>query len=354
MNDSKFILKTTKAIIELNSHFKDLNDFKEFPIILEAVLKKYIPIDWLAMYQISHNMIQTVTTNKSLPFNWDKLYPEIEPYDLFKEESFKLSPGYALLGKKIYNTSIETDSFVLEYVKKHTDTLDFMTMTTIKTSQDHIIFGCYGTDEKRSFSQEDKFFLEQLSPIMISASNIMLLYKQFDFQRVTFDNLIKAQNCEYIILDNNLRTIDFPIETMDFLQEVFNDRNLNCLPKQINNWINKTLSGIRFRTILEEPITSKLTLKHGTLIIYAYQIKKYILMKFIFQKYDIFNEKTLPLTNMENKILELLKKGLIVKEIADQLDLSNRGVNFHKYNIIQKLRVSNIAEAISVLADYGI
>ena len=354
MSNLNLNLKTANAIIKLNSYFKDLKNFKEFPIILETVLKNYIPIDWLAMYQASHDIVQTVTTNKALPFSWNELYSKIEPYDSFKKATLKLSPGIALLGKEIYNPFIETDYFVLEYVKKHTDTVNFMTMPTIKAAQESIVFGCYNTDGKKAFTQTDKSFLEQLSPIIISASNIMLLYKQFDFQKVTFDHLRKAQSHNYIILDKNLKIIDFPTKTMNFLQEIFKNKNLTFLPKQISDWIDKTLPGIRFKSICEEPTTYKFNLKHGTFILYTYQIEKYFLMRFIFQKHCLVNKKTLPLTNMENKILKSLKKGLIVKEIADQFALSERGVNFHKYNIVKKLKAANIAEAISALADLGL
>ncbi len=305
------------------------------------------------MYQISASGSFTATTNKSLPFNWEELYQTIAPYDNYRETIFELAPGTALLYNEFRDPFNEIDNFCLEYTKKHTDTVDYLTMPAIQTSQKRVHFGFYNTDEKNLFTPVDKAFIEQLSPILISASNIMTLYEQFDFQKVTFDNLIKAQNCKYIILDSDLKTIDFPIKTLNFFNEVFADKNLNDLPKQISSYIDKTLSGIRF-TLRQEPTTCKLNLKNGTLIIYTYQIEKYFLMKFIFQKHDIFNEKTLPLTNMESTVLKLLRSGFIVKEIADQLNLSDRGVNFHKYNIVQKLRVSNIVEAISVLADYGI
>ena len=354
MNDEKEKLKAAEAIIELHSIFNDLNNFKEIPVVLEKVLKNYIHIDWLAFYQNSQNDFGPVTTNKSLPFNWGELYQAIAKYDTYRDATNKLLPGKALLAKEFHNPSNETENYCFEYAKKHTGTVDCLTMPTINTPQELIGFGFYSTDKKNLFTRKNKAFIEQISPILISVTNIMMLYREFDLQRTAFDNLIKSQNGNYIILNNKFKTIDFSAATLNFFQEIFENKNLNDLPDQIKSYIDDKLSQIRLTAFHQEPRTHKLNLKLGTLIIYTYQIEKYYLMKFIFQKNDLFNEKTLPLTNMENKILQLLKKGFIVKEIADQLNLSERGVNFHKYNIVKKLRVSNIAEAISVLADYGI
>ena len=355
MSNSKEKLKAAEAIIELHSIFADLNNFKEIPVALESVIKKYIQLDWLAFYQDSHNDFPLVaTTNKSLPFNWGELYQAIAKYDTYREATKQLPAGNALLLNEYLDSSDEMANYCLEYSRKHTGTVDCITMPTINTPQELIGFGFYVTDKNNLFTQKDKAFLEQISPILISASNIMMFYKEFDFKRTAFDNLIKFQNSKYIVLDNMFKIIDLPLETLDFFQEVFSRKDLNDLPAPIINYITKTLSQIRFTSFQQEPIAHKLELKHGSLVLYTYHIEEYYLIKFIFQKHDPYNEKTLPLTNMENKVLQLLKKGYIVKQIADELKISERGVNFHKYNIVQKLRVSNVTEAISILADYGI
>ena len=354
MKHEKQKLKAAKAILELSSLFNDLNNFQKLPVILETILKKYIPIDWLGLYHSSPDSSLTVTTNPSLPFNWAELYQKIAPYDKLWVETFKKTPGTALLYSEYTNLHSEEDIFCFEYAKKYTDTVDILAMPTINTPHEQIIFGFYTTDQTKLFNQKDKIFIDQIGKLLISASNIMLLYKEFDFQKIAFDKLIKAQNCKYIILDNNFKTIEFPFKTMDFFQEIFNNKNLKDIPEQINTFILEELPHARLKNSFQEPTICKLNLKNGTLIIYTYKIEKYFLMKFIYQKYDILNEKTLPLTDMENKILFLLKQGFIVKEIADKLNLTERGVNFHKYNIVKKLRVSNITQAISVLADYGI
>jgi len=53
------------------------------------------------------------------------------------------------------------------------------------------------------------------------------------------------------------------------------------------------------------------------------------------------------LSNRENEILQLLSKGLLYKEIADQLSISTSTVRQHIHNIYEKLHVQNRTEALN-------
>lgn len=53
------------------------------------------------------------------------------------------------------------------------------------------------------------------------------------------------------------------------------------------------------------------------------------------------------LTKREKEILEMLSKGLIYKEISDQLNISSETVRKHVYNVYAKLHVSNRVEAVN-------
>ena len=57
------------------------------------------------------------------------------------------------------------------------------------------------------------------------------------------------------------------------------------------------------------------------------------------------------LTSRENEVLNLVAEGLLVKEISDQLSLSNYTVKSHLKNIYTKLHVRNKVEAINRLND---
>jgi DNA-binding NarL/FixJ family response regulator len=53
------------------------------------------------------------------------------------------------------------------------------------------------------------------------------------------------------------------------------------------------------------------------------------------------------LTKRENDILQLLAKGMLYKEIAQQISVSNNTVKQHIHNIYEKLHVQNRTEALN-------
>lgn len=60
------------------------------------------------------------------------------------------------------------------------------------------------------------------------------------------------------------------------------------------------------------------------------------------------------LTNREKEILYLISKGNVSKQIADDLHISVHTVNTHRQNIIEKMNVTNTAEAIQLASRMGI
>jgi DNA-binding CsgD family transcriptional regulator len=60
------------------------------------------------------------------------------------------------------------------------------------------------------------------------------------------------------------------------------------------------------------------------------------------------------LTSREKELLLLIRQGLLSKEIADKLGLSIYTVNNHRKNILAKLNVNNVIEAINLARSYGI
>ncbi len=60
------------------------------------------------------------------------------------------------------------------------------------------------------------------------------------------------------------------------------------------------------------------------------------------------------LTKREKEILLLIRQGFLSKEIADKLNISIYTVNNHRKNILIKLDVDNVIEAINTARNYGI
>ena len=67
----------------------------------------------------------------------------------------------------------------------------------------------------------------------------------------------------------------------------------------------------------------------------------------VFQSQPKENASADILSNRENEILHLLSKGLLYKEISDQLTISVNTVRQHIHNNYEKLHVQNRTEAIN-------
>ncbi len=77
------------------------------------------------------------------------------------------------------------------------------------------------------------------------------------------------------------------------------------------------------------------------------QIARKVVTAFIKPAHSIAEDTLQVLSRRELEILEMLSKGLVYKEIAEQLFISSETVRKHVYNIYNKLHVSNRVEAVN-------
>lgn len=61
-----------------------------------------------------------------------------------------------------------------------------------------------------------------------------------------------------------------------------------------------------------------------------------------------------PLTNRESEVLQLMKQGLLSKEIAGILKVCINTINSHRQNILQKLKANNSIEAVNIAQKLGL
>lgn len=66
---------------------------------------------------------------------------------------------------------------------------------------------------------------------------------------------------------------------------------------------------------------------------------------------DILEE---PLTNRKLSVLQLMKQGLLSKEIAHSLNVSINTINTHRQNILLKLKANNSIEAVNIAQRLGL
>lgn len=101
---------------------------------------------------------------------------------------------------------------------------------------------------------------------------------------------------------------------------------------------NKMLEAIKELTDGGAPMSSQIARK----VVAAFQHKPAVL-----ETNPVKQDHLEALSRREKEILEMLAKGLLYKEIADQLYISPETVKKHVYHVYEKLHVSNRIEAVN-------
>jgi len=81
---------------------------------------------------------------------------------------------------------------------------------------------------------------------------------------------------------------------------------------------------------------------------FAAEVSQLMVSSYVTKAGDFTNQKrkTSGLTNREIEIIRLLSDGLSNQKIADILGISHRTVDTHRTNIMQKVKVKNVAELV--------
>lgn len=336
-------LKTADAIIELNSSLADVSDYRDLHTVLETVLKNYFHIDWLAVYSAINGKIDNAVTGDALPFNWGVLYKEIEDYDNLRRHVLSMTPGDVVIHDEVCSHDNEIDRFCMDYAARHTDARQYMCMPLIMNAGSAITLGIYRTEKRDFFLTEDKELLRRLSPLLISCANSLLLYHEFGSKRTAFEQLVKAENLKYAILDELLFFIELPEATLHFLRRAYNRPNLQGLPPSIHNWIHTIIAPEGRLKRNTGPWTLKQELSSGRLDCRAHVVLDDRKTPVLLLKFDMHGEtvdfgilQKAGFTLRETDVLSFLPLGYSNKQIADAMGITASGVKKHLKNIAAK------------------
>lgn len=114
---------------------------------------------------------------------------------------------------------------------------------------------------------------------------------------------------------------------------------INAIKAGVNGYLSKDTS--------REELLEAISIIHEGGECYSKLVSESIMKSYV-KKYkteqNLVENKTL--TQREIEILKLAAGGLSNKEIADKLFISNKTVDCHKNNIVQKLKLKNTAEMV--------
>lgn len=202
------------------------------------------------------------------------------------------------------------------------------------------------------FKERYDFASENFSRIFgYNPAWIKTIRKQGDFleERIHPDD--RAQIKEYQIEHGKFIYSLSPAERNDY-QQIFQFRMLNARHQYVNV--------ISRHQVFEKDQNGKAWMIMGVMDIspdqsLAAKIKRTVVNRKTGEIVSpIFVAGDKQLTSREKEILSLASQGFLSKEIADRLQLSIYTVNNHRKNILEKLNVDNVIEAIITARALGI
>ena len=365
MISSQIIDTDAQAIIDVSSSISYTDDFRQLVNVLFETVNKYIHFDWIGFFFF--NAFETrvsVMTNDNLPFDWNDHYLNIADYDKLSRLTIGGIPGDIFTSREAFDPMIDEDAFVLEYIRKHSDTEHCLVAPLVKEGKMWMGFGIYRAIGEDHFSESDKRLIRTLLPLMIFKCRTMLICQQYNLKMRVVDEFISRQGVYTLLLDENLALIDYPETTRRMLAEFYGNPALHHLPQPMLNWIKTviaptgTLKNNRGTWFFEEDMPN------GRLRCMAYSIsgngRKPLLMIKIephgprddFSALDKFG-----LSEREVEVVSYLPLGYSNAQIARALDIKEVTVKKHLKNAGEKLGASGKTEilyhAVKVLMDIG-
>ena len=341
-----------KATLELSRSLDDISDYRELWQVYQQTISKIFPIDWLGIYSTPvKGEIYNVTSNPHLPFNWDELYQEIAPYDIYRERTLSLPLGQALIYEEIRDPHSEIERYCLDYVKRHTDTVHMMAMPTVRDDGGLSGLGLYRSDQRHGFTLDEKQMFMNLGPLFRYAAKKMMLLQRWDLKRVAFDKLFEAEAIRPVFLDRHLGIIDLPLPTLTFLRRMFDDPLLESLPQPILAWISGNIAPHGEIAPHTGPWRTRVQAVRGSILCHAYVLttkKKHPVLIVRFEPHgntETFSElAVLGLTEREIEALSYLPLGYTNKQIAMAMSIGEDGVKKYFKRLSRKLNASGRTE----------
>ena len=337
--------KTADTIVELHTAFRDIRDYREFPNILESELRKLFSVDWLAFYVLGQGpMANSIEINPSLPIDWYEKYVEFYDIDKIRIDSINLPIGGTYIYQMTDGPGKDEEIYLVESIEKYTGAAHFLSLHTAKCATYDSGIVLYRSRENQPFSAYEKQILDYLSPIMVSFTNTMILYSEFDFKRVSIDKLVNSQKTLTFTLNDRLVPVDIPSETESFLNRHFPSVGPGFLPEPIDRWIRCEIAPKGFLANYPGPWIFNMSLPEMDLYCKAHavftEMKKLALVVLLIpnnRPEDFSILEMQGLTRREIETLSYLPLGYANKQIAMAMDIEEVTVKKHLKNAAQKL-----------------
>jgi len=198
-----------------------------------------------------------------------------------------------------------------------------------------------------SIVEDNEQFRNALETIIASQEDMILISSCINAEKAY--ELLLASPPDIVITDLGLPGMKGNELIIRIKQKLPQQQFLVCTIHDDNDSVFEALQSGASGYILKEPVTVDEIIKAiRDLYLGGAPMSPFIARKVLatFQKPLIKDDQSL-LSQREKQVLELLAKGLLYKEIAQQLGVTSETIKKHLKNIYQKLQVQNKIEAIN-------
>lgn len=350
---------TEKALLELSGAFAEIDDYNNLPLIYQNILKKYLHFDWLGIFTWGHAFswgeaggAVNISTNPHLPFNWNEIYQEIAAVDSYAEKVMSLPPGQAVILEELRPFS-DTDRYVFEFCKKHSDTVHYMGMPTENGPDGRSAIGIYRTDSQKPYTEEEKQFFMTLAPFLRSSIKMMLLHQKWEMMRVSHEKIFEAEEIQPLIMDLHLNIINYPLNTRKFLRDAMSTPHSDELPEFVRTWVLETIIPQYRMSNLLGPWQIDKKSPAGDIScrahLFSHPYHQPILVIRFRQHETAVDFQILShggITQREIEVLSYLPLGYTNQQIATAMDISVSGVKKHLRKLSDKLDTTGRSETL--------
>ncbi len=198
-----------------------------------------------------------------------------------------------------------------------------------------------------SIVEDNEQFRNGLEAIILSEPDFSLIASYPDAEKALTD--LPANPPDIVFADISLPGMKGTELIVRLKQKLLQTQFMVCSIHDDNDTIFEALKCGASGYILKDPVTAAEIIKAiRDLYNGGSPMSPFIARKVIgsFQK-PVINDAESLLSHREKEVLELLSKGLLYKEIAQQLGVGTETVKKHLKNIYQKLHVQNKIEALN-------
>ncbi len=328
-----------ELVINLHKSLSRVMSFDDVPEVLKQVLSEHKYFDWAAIYCVNaSDDIEKIAFNPWLRCNWEKLYPAIRKSMTWLPIVRQGRLGQVFLSHDLIDPDNEDHLHMKIIMEESTGAHFSMHMPVARTHGHRVYLGFYRNDPDMPFKEEDKTLMDEISPIILSWAQSLVLLWENAINQLGCGSLLEKEKVRAVLLDRHLCDVMWTKDALSLLETQVGPSWRDVLLPSIKDWVGQ--NHLMQNRSSGKTYPEHLALDGYGLVCWAYPLDEYVLVNFKRHDTDPFHMlREFGLTGRETQVLAYLPLGYTNWQIASNLGISEIAVKKHLEHIGRKLNV---------------